>query len=241
MPSLQDALLNAINKPVQHPAPSLRDTLNAWEQEDQPVIKPQPTKESPMVNPKPVVVFNPTSSRPRFGVSNNVSRETFNYVRDNPGKTRADVIKGLVAKGFKETSVGSLLNQLLMTGQIVRNDSGVMIVTAKEYVPINSATLKKMRATAQLNKAKDALAKAKAARDAKRAAKQAKQAPKVQAPAPVVVEPKQKYQPQEAAGIAALSPTTVSLTDLTAEKILDSLGVRQAKMLYAELKKIFEE
>lgn len=190
-----------------------------------------------MVNPKPVVVFNPTSSRPRFGVSNNVSRETFNYVRDNPGKTRADVIKGLVAKGFKETSVGSLLNQLLMTGQIVRNDSGVMIVTAKEYVPINSATLKKMRATAQINKAKDALAKAKAAR----AAKQAKQAPKVQAPAPVVEEPKQKYQPQEAAGIAALSPTTVSLTDLTAEKILDSLGVRQAKVLYAELKKIFEE
>ena len=196
-----------------------------------------------MVNPKPVVVFNPTSSRPRFGVSNNVSRETFNYVRDNPGKTRADVIKGLVAKGFKETSVGSLLNQLLMTGQIVRNDSNVMIVTAKEYTPINSATLKKMRATAQLNKAKDALAKAKAARAAKRAAKQAPkvQAPKVQAPAPVVEEPKQKYQPQEAAGIAALSPTTISLTDLTAEKILDSLGVRQAKVLYAELKKIFEE
>lgn len=161
-----------------------------------------------------------------------------NVSRDNPGKTRADVIKGLVAKGFKETSVGSLVNQLLMTGQIVRNDSGVMIVTAKEYTPINSATLKKMRATAQLNKAKDALAKAKAARAAKRAAKQA---PKVQAPAPVVVEPKQKYQPQEAAGIAALSPTTISLTDLTAEKILDSLGVRQAKMLYAELKKIFEE
>jgi hypothetical protein len=233
MPSLQDALLNAINKPVQQPAPTLRETLNAWEQDDQPT-----TKEQTMPNPNPVVIIKSTNQgRPVFGISNNVSRETFNYVRDNPGKTRKEVIKDLVAKGFKETSVSSLINQLTVSNQITRGVGDVLVANVKEYVPLKAAALKKLRASKQATKAKELLAKAKAARAEKRAAKQAPKA----AVKPVVEEPKQKYQPKEAAGIAALSPTTMPLIDLTAEKILDSMGVRQAKVLYAELKKIFEE
>jgi hypothetical protein len=233
MPSLQDALLNAINKPVQQPAPTLRETLNAWEQDDQPT-----TKEQTMPNPSPVVIMSSNKGRPVFGISNNVSRETFNYVRDNPGKPRKEVIKDLVAKGFKETSVSSLINQLTVANQITRGVGDVLVANVKEYIPIKAKDLKNLRASKQATKAKEILAKAKAARAEKRAAKQA---PTAAAVKPVVEEPKQKYQPQEAAGIAALSPTTVPLIDLTAEKILDSMGVRQAKVLYAELKKIFEE
>jgi hypothetical protein len=125
-----------------------------------------------------------------------------------------------------------------VANQITKGVGDVLVANVKEYIPIKAKDLKKIRASNQASKAKEILAKAKAARAEKRAAKQAPTAAVVK---PVVEEPKQKYQPKEAAGIAALSPTTVPLIDLTAEKILDSMGVRQAKVLYAELKKIFEE
>lgn len=196
-----------------------------------------------MPNPNPVVQLSVNKGRPVFGVSNNVSRETFNYVRDNPGMPRKQVIKDLMAKSFKETSVSSLINQLTVSQQITRGVGDVLVANVKDYIPLKAATLKKLRASKQATKAKEILAKAKAARAEKRAAKK----PPAQSQATVAQhiiakeEPKQKYQPKEAAGIAALSPTTVPLIDLTAEKILDSMGVRQAKVLYAELKKIFEE
>jgi len=229
MPSLQDALLNAINKPVQQ---DLKAMVDDWAKDDQPT-----TKEKTVSNPNPVVIIDSNKGRPMFGISNNVSRETFNYVRDNPGKTRKEVIQNLVAKGFKETSVSSLINQLIVANQITRGVGDALVANVKEYIPIKAKDLKKLRASKQASKAKELLAKAKAARAEKRAAKQTP----ARSQATVVEEPKQKYQPKEAAGIAALSPTTVPLIDLTAEKILDSMGVRQAKVLYAELKKIFEE
>lgn len=229
MPSLQDALLNAINKPVQQ---NIKAIVEDWAKDDQPT-----TKEKTVSNPNPVVIIDSNKGRPVFGISNNVSRETFNYVRDNPGKTRKQVVQDLVAKGFKETSVSSLINQLTVANQITKGVGDVLVANVKEYIPIKAKDLKKLRASKQATKARELLAKAKAARAEKRAAKQTP----ARSQATVVEEPKQKYQPKEAAGIAALSPTTVPLIDLTAEKILDTLGVRQAKVLYAELKKIFEE
>lgn len=229
MPSLQDALLNAINKPVQQ---NIKAIVEDWAKDDQPT-----TKEKTVSNPNPVVIIDSNKGRPMFGISNNVSRETFNYVRDNPGKTRKQVVQDLVAKGFKETSVSSLINQLTVANQITRGVGDVLVANVKEYIPIKAKDLKKLRASKQATKARELLAKAKAARAEKRAAKQTP----ARSQATVVEEPKQKYQPKEAAGIAALSPTTMPLIDLTAEKILDGMGVRQAKVLYAELKKIFEE
>lgn len=196
-----------------------------------------------MANPNPVVILTGNQGRPQFGVSNNVSRETFNYVRDNPGMPRKQVIQNLVAKGFKETSVSSLINQLTVANQITRGIGDVLVANVKEYIPIKAKDLKKIRASKQATKAKELLAKAKAARAEKRAAKQAPARSQATVAQHIIAkeEPKQKYQPKEAAGIAALSPTTMPLIDLTAEKILDGMGVRQAKVLYAELKKIFEE
>ena len=166
-------------------------------------------------------------------------------MRDNLGKTRKEVIKDLVAKGFKETSVGSLINQLTVSNQITRGVGDVLVANVKEYVPLKAAALKKIRASKQASKAKEILAKAKAARAEKRAAKQTPARSQATVAQHIIAkeEPKQKYQPKEAAGIAALSPATPSLpvVELTADKILDTLGVRQAKVLYAELKKIFEE
>lgn len=235
MPSLQDALLNAINKPVQQ---NIKAIVEDWAKDDQPT-----TKEKTVSNPNPVVIIDSNKGRPMFGISNNVSRETFNYVRDNPGKTRKQVVQDLVAKGFKETSVSSLINQLTVANQITRGVGDVLVANVKEYIPIKAKDLKNLRASKQALKAKELLAKAKAARAEKRAAKQAPARSQATVAQHIIAkeEPKQKYQPKEAAGIAALSTTSVPLIDLTAEKILDTLGVRQAKVLYAELKKIFEE
>ena len=232
MPSLQDALLNAINKPVQQP--SLSATLNEWEQDDKPT-----TKEKPMPNAQPIV--NKTPGTPTFGITNNVVRETFNYIRDHKGCTRAQTVQALSAKGFNANSVSSLIAQLLITKQVAK-DGDAMTALLSEYRPIKSSELRENRkprkkAVVQaqrmtsLEKAWEARRKNAAARKAATAAQHiiAKE------------EPKQKYQPKEVAGIAALSTTSVPLVELTAEKILDTLGVRQAKVLYAELKKIFEE
>ena len=238
MPSLQDALLNALNKPVQQP--TLSATLNEWEQDDQPT-----TKEKPMANAQPIV--NKTPGVPTFGVTNNVTRETFNFIRDHKGCSRAQVIDSLHARGFNANSVGSLIAQLALSNQISRENDKLMALIP-EYRPIKVSELRAKRKPRKKDtlheKRMEGLKKAWAARSAKAAAKKAEAATTAQR---IIAkeEPKQKYQPKQAAGIAALSTTTptpaLPLIELTADKILDTLGVRQAKVLYAELKKIFEE
>lgn len=234
MPSLQDALKSALAQP-KPPLP-----LDDWEADEKQIINAK-TQEKTMPNNAPIVnlVKAPNAPRPRFGITNNASRETFNYVRDNPGKTRGEVSAALQTKGFKRSSVESLLSQLVRTNQLAKDADGKLTALHAEYTPILPKQLKALRKeskaaalraikTAALTKAREA----KAAIAAKRAEATTKE------------EPKQKYQPKAVPeGIAALqtTPTSLPLVELTADKILDTLGVRQAKLLFLELKKIFEE
>ena len=79
----------------------------------------------------------------KFAVTNNVSRETFYAVRDNPSKTHAEIVKILQVKGFNPTSVGSLMAQMVNCGMATRDELGRYTVTQQEYTPIkNPATLK---------------------------------------------------------------------------------------------------
>ena len=198
-----------------------------------------------MANAQPVI--NKTPGTLTFGVTNNVVRETFNFIRDHKGCTRAQVMQALGAKGFNPNSVSSLIAQLAITNQISR-EKDKLVALASEYRPIKLAELRANRKPRKKDtlheKRMEGLKKAWAARSAKAAAKKAEAATTAQR---IIAkeEPKQKYQPKEVAGIAALSTTTptpaLPLIELTADKILDTLGVRQAKVLYAELKKIFEE
>ena len=106
-------------------ASALRQTLDSWEP---PVAKPEPAP-----------------AKPYFAVTNNVTRITFDYVRDNPGKTRVEVAKALEAQGYKPGSVSSLLGQMLKQG-LMRESTHLLYVTTNEYIPLKSGkALKAMR------------------------------------------------------------------------------------------------
>ena len=73
-----------------------------------------------------------------FQTTNNVTRVTFNFVRDNPGKTRVEVAKAMEQQGYKPGSVSSLLGQMLKQG-MMRESAHLLYATTNEYTPIKSA------------------------------------------------------------------------------------------------------
>ena len=78
--------------------------LDAWEQDD------QQTQEKQVQNTLPQI-FKPT---------NNVSRETFNYIRDNPNKNSKEIRTTLTKRGFNAGSVGSLITQYALSKGLQR-------------------------------------------------------------------------------------------------------------------------
>jgi hypothetical protein len=108
-------------------ASALQKALNEWEPTD-----PMPTP-------------TPTPAKPYFTVTNNVTRVTFDYVRDNPGKTRVEVAKAMEKQGFKPGSVSSLLGQMIKQG-MVRESAHLLYATVNEYTPIKGS--KAMKALA---------------------------------------------------------------------------------------------
>ena len=239
MPSLQDALKAALTQPT-NPLP-----LDDWEADDKQIINAK-TQEKPMPNSAPVVNIQRTETNSvRFGITNNVTRDTFNFIRDNPGTTRFDAVKTLVSQGHKARSVDSLVSQLVRSGQVRRTESGALTALNKDYVPIKPGEFKKHRAQEKARIRSANISEGVRKAWAKRKAIEAKREEATVAQHVIAKEePKQKYQPKAVPeGIAALqtTPTSLPLVELTADKILDTLGVRQAKLLFLELKKIFEE
>ena len=93
MPDMNTALRTALENSKRE---ALNNTLKAWEEDE---------KETQLE--KPVT----TGKTHLFEVTNNVSRETFNFVRDNPGCNMAQIKQAMAAKGFNTRSAGSLLTQ----------------------------------------------------------------------------------------------------------------------------------
>jgi hypothetical protein len=115
-------------------ATALREALNEWE-------PPAPTPP-------------PAPAKPYFTVTNNVCRTTFDYVRDNPGKTRVEVAKALEQQGFKPGSVSSLMGQMLKQG-VMRESAHLLYVTTNEYTPLKSTkALKALAAKPQAQQRK---------------------------------------------------------------------------------------
>ena len=87
-------------------ATALRQALDDWE---------PPTKTAA---PEPAPAPAPAPAKAYFTVTNNVCRVTFEYVRDNPGKTRIEVAKALEDAGappaLLDCFTSSLFDRLLM-------------------------------------------------------------------------------------------------------------------------------
>jgi hypothetical protein len=96
--------------------------LDAWEQDT------QQTQEKQVQNTSPQL-FKPT---------NNVSRETFNYIRDNPNKNSGEIRTTLTKRGFNAGSVGSLITQFLKQGQVSKDANGRYNTIVPEYTPLKS-------------------------------------------------------------------------------------------------------
>jgi len=113
MSTIQEALKRALTKDA-----------NEWDKDQQRI-----DKEKTM----PKHLFKPT---------NNASRATFHFIRDNPNLKQKDVMFELGARGFKETTVSSLVTQFIRSGFVQRVD-GKLTTLIPEYKPVKAKDFKK--------------------------------------------------------------------------------------------------
>ena len=88
---------------------------------------------------------------------NGVSRAVFNYIYENAGVRVDKVIDALADCGFKRTSIGSLISQMVAQDMIERSKDGYLWPLVAEYQPLKS-TKKKKPARKTVVKAKPVLA-----------------------------------------------------------------------------------
>lgn len=204
--SIQEAFVKALSKTQTHatqPIPAEWDdetteTTITEVQTKEPTMQTQTTDKDP--------------KRRYFQPTNNVTRATFDYVRDNPGLPRARVTDLLSKQGFNYKSVSSLLGQMIMQGMI-RNNNDALFVTQAEYTPIKARLVKPAKPVV-----KEVVAKPK--RKYERKAK----------PAAVQVEPKAQR---------VASTNTLLAEEFDAEKFIEPMTLKQAKAVYDALRKIF--
>jgi hypothetical protein len=83
-----------------------------------------------------------------FGVTNNISRVTFDYIKNNPGSTRKEIIQALEHQGFAGGSTSSLVAQM-RRNKMIHETNNAYYADIEEYRPIKSLkALKKMEAEA---------------------------------------------------------------------------------------------
>ena len=179
--------------------------LNAWEKDETDTL----------ARPK---VVGP-DGRVMFGVTNNVSRETFNFVKNNPAQTHMTVTEALGKRGFKKTSVASLLTQFVKQGLISRDADGTYCAEADEYSPLKST--KKFKA------------------EGKRKTKTVK-APRSAGIAALKVEPRVEKRGTDRGVVpTTINTSSVAHTQWDAETVINNIGLKQAHALYKELSTYF--
>ena len=169
----------------------LSKVINAWE--------PEATKEEP---------------KPYFSVTNNVCRSTFEYIRDNPGKTRKEVCNALAERGYKASSTTTLIGQMIKQSH-VRESNGLLYAINTEY-----KTLKGSKAWAKLQ-----------------GMAQRKKVIVIKRRKPEDVEP--AYSDIKSSGGMDPRNSFDTPKEWTVESVIGGLNVRQALAVYDELRKIF--
>lgn len=139
---------------------------------------------------------------PYFKVTNNVTRATFEYVRQHPASGYREIASELEKQGYKPSSIGSLLTQFIKGGLCVRDANNNYTAIVSEYSPVKAN--KKLKSIQTIQKAKVTRGEGIAA---------------------LKVEPRAKL--------------TSVYSAWDADTIINNIGLKQARALYDELKKIF--
>jgi predicted flap endonuclease-1-like 5' DNA nuclease len=117
--------------------PTLQDELQtilpAWE-EEQALIE-----QTKQINHNPKATMEQVTKRHLFKPTNNASRETFNAVRDFPNQKPKFYADMLERKGFKHSTVRSLIYQMTRQKQFRQDISGALTTVANAYVPLKSS------------------------------------------------------------------------------------------------------
>jgi hypothetical protein len=131
MPDIQTAFKQALSR-----------TLQQWDDEGEPPsVQPVSASFSQPTKPTQEIPMKKT-----FGVTNNISRVTFDYIKNNPGSTRKEIIEALEHQGFAGGSTSSLIAQM-RRNKMVHETNNLYYADIAEYRPIKSLkALKKMEA-----------------------------------------------------------------------------------------------
>ena len=176
---------------------ALSTVLSAWEQDEQKQIN----QEKPL-------------GKHLFKPVNNVTRETFNYIKNNPNKTTAEVCNALAKRGFKEGSVTSICAQLSKQGQVVKDGyTKRMVAVGTDYTPLKSASAFKTQ------------------KPETRVIKIVKRREVPQDAGIASIAPKEEPATRKAA--------LIFLNEFDPHDVVNKLSVMQARELYDLLKKIF--
>ena len=89
---------------------------------------------------------------PHFKVTNNVTRATFDFVKSNPHQSCKTICAALEKRGYKPSSIGSLLTQFVKNGLCIRDANSNYKAIANEYTPIK--VRKQLKAAQVIQKAK---------------------------------------------------------------------------------------
>jgi len=178
---------------------ALKDALNEWEPTQNKEEKQMTTKQLPQT-------FKPT---------NNVTRETFKFIKANYGCTSSYVKDSMVARGFNKNSVHSLITQLVNAKQVIRDGEGRLATIVPEYIPIKASS----------KKAKSTITN-----------------PKRKVPEFVIHEPTPpKAEVEEGTRLHRPERKADTTEPLTAKYVIDNIRVGEAKKLHQELIRIFQE
>jgi len=213
MPDLQTALTTAIKHQV------LTTTINEWEEEEK-----QTMQAATQTQAQAPIMQTQINGNSKLTLTGNLSKDIFVYIRDNPGCLRSDVRQTFTASGFNESSIGSLITQMIRSKMVSINEVGNLEAKRVYYKPLVSGAKRK-----EMNK------KLGTARDKPKAAK-----PKAQGIAALAPEPTQDTDKGREALDRVLSlPVREARAVYDALCLLRDLDVGDARYMYLELHKLF--
>ena len=214
MPDIQTAMKQALTR-----------TLTEWDDDEEGTNVPVPSAKQPVS-----LSSVPTQGIPMtktFNVTNNISRTTFQYIKDNPGSTRKEIITALEHKGFAGGSTSSLIAQM-RRNKLIHETNNLYYADADEYRPLKSLkAIKKLEALAEPKPKRKYEKKAVTGIGALLREK-------------LEATPNPVYHEDQTPPIVPSRKGFVSLVRArTPESIIDNMTVYQARELYDHLKQIF--